>query len=273
MGRYANRLNTLGPKEGICNICGAFGSLTEDHTPPKSCKGLAQSELDRISVRITGERGVKGRRFRTGVKFRSLCGPCNNKLLGADYDPALATFCDNVRRAVNTKLLLPPIISVDVQPQAVMRSVLGHLSALGINRYEKGDVTESLRDYMLDRTKPLPSQLRFYYWLYPYRPQVLIRDAVMGIGPFGNQQTVLFWLLKFFPLSFLITWNEPTHRLINQPTLDVFRSRSFDFVTPVHLYLRPTVPELWPETPTDSHIILYGDLAFGVQPKENIMKA
>lgn len=271
--RYEERLRTLGPKEGICNICGVFGLLTEDHTPPKSCKGLARSELDRISVRLTGQRGMTGRPFKTGAKFRSLCTVCNNKLLGVDYDPPLAAFCENVRRTINTKLYLPPMISVEVQPQAVMRSVLGHLSALGISRYEKGDITEPLRDYMRDKSKPLPDQLRIYYWLYPYRPQVLIRDAVMGIGPFGKQRTLTFWLMKFFPVSFLVTRDEPPERLIKQQSLDVFRDRPFDFVTAVNLQLRPVVHELWPECPSDEHILLYGDLAFGVTPKEKIMKA
>jgi hypothetical protein len=59
----------------------------------------------------------------------------------------------------------------------VMRSVLGHLRAMGIGRYRKGHMTEPMCDYILDRTLPLPNQIRFYYWLYPFRRRVLVRDA------------------------------------------------------------------------------------------------
>jgi len=34
-GSNMRRLQTRGPKEGKCNICGSFGPLTEDHVPPK----------------------------------------------------------------------------------------------------------------------------------------------------------------------------------------------------------------------------------------------
>ena len=38
-------ISTKGPTHGICNICGATGKLTEDHTPPKGSIKITQVEL------------------------------------------------------------------------------------------------------------------------------------------------------------------------------------------------------------------------------------
>lgn len=267
IGSYLASLSTRGAKFGVCNICGEAGPLTEDHTPPKSCRGISNAEMHSLTVRIAGDNGMPARRLRNGPSYRTLCGRCNNSLLGADYDPALAEFCAAVRDAVNTKVLLPQSLSVEVQPQPIMRSVLGHLCALGVNRYAKGAITEPLRDYLLDRAQPLPEQIRVYYWLYPFRPQVLIRDACLLLMG-SDSDPFLFWLMKFFPLAFLVTFEEPAQRPFEMANLDRFGSRPFDFRSSVPVRLRPHIHELWPEAPTDRTVILYGEQAVGITPRE-----
>jgi hypothetical protein len=144
--KHAEFITTRGPVVGECNICGNVGRLTEDHTPPKSCRGATHSEMHALHVRMSISTPGSGRHFRTGPSYRSLCARCNNELLGAIYDPALANFCAAVRRATNTMLRLPNRFSIEIQPQLVMRSVIGHLAAMGVGRYRKGNITEPLRD-------------------------------------------------------------------------------------------------------------------------------
>lgn len=269
--KYQVLLTTRGPREGACNICGAVGKLTEDHTPPKSCLGVTASEMHLLFSRLSDTPAKPGRHFRTGPSFRTLCGRCNNELLGAIYDPALAHFSSEVRRLTNTRLLLPNEIALEIQPQLVVRSVMGHLAAMGVNRYLKGDLTESFRDYMLDKTLPLPQPVRFYYWLYPYRPQILVRDAATLNT--GSKVITLFWLMKFFPLAFLVTFDEPEHRQFDLPNLDAFRAEPYDARRQIGVRLRPLMHPSWPESPTDQNVTLYGEQAVTVLPRSHIVRA
>ena len=156
-----SRIQTRGPKVGRCNICGTSGPLTEDHTPPKGCYPPTAVELHSLVTRLNRDAdGVSKRRLsQNGVKFRTLCGRCNSGLLGTEYDPALIRFVGTLRQALQSTLHLPPVLSVECQPQAVMRAVLGHMMAQGLDRYLKGPLTEYIRDYMLDRSLPLPTGL------------------------------------------------------------------------------------------------------------------
>ena len=81
-------------------------------------------------------------------------------------------------------LHLPPVINVRRKPQAILRTIVGHISAQGVNRYLKGPLTEKVRDYLLDTSKPFPSGLHAYYWAYPYKPHVMFRDAAYLDIPF-----------------------------------------------------------------------------------------
>jgi hypothetical protein len=266
------RINTRGPRRGECNICGENGPLTEDHTPPKSCRGIAAAELQSLHARLSFEehRTTAPRRFQGGVHFRTLCARCN-ELLGRRCDPALARFGDQVRTIANSSSLhLPAVMPVEIAPQAVMRSVLGHLAAQGVGRYRKGPITEPLRDYILDFSLPLPQQIRIYYWLYPHRAQVLIRDAVMG--RVNTDVTVLFWLLKFFPLAFLVTFDEPPERQFQPFNLDTFRDVGIDSHRRIFVQLRPLMHPRWPEAPDDHRFILYGEQSLVADPLTRIIE-
>ena len=100
------------------------------------------------------------------------------------------------------------LIRVRGDPQAILRSLIGHLSAQGVGRYLKGPLTTAVRNYFLGKTKPLPDGLWAFYWPILSRPHIMFRDAAYqclrtGMKPF------LMWLHKFFPVSFLLCWGEP----------------------------------------------------------------
>lgn len=262
----SHRISTKGPLTGRCNICGNDGPLTEDHAPPKSCSSIKSIEVRSLHDKLSadGEESQRPRHFQAGIAFRSLCKRCNG-LLGSQYDPALADFCLKVRSLANGTLHLRDVISIEIQPQAVMRSVLGHMAAQGADRYLKGPITEPLRDYILDAASPLPAPIRMYYWLYPFRQQVLVRDAVrLNIG---NRVIVSIWLMKFFPLAFLATLDEPSERQFHANNLDTFRDSSNEQLQTISLRLRPVVHPNWPEAPDDSAVILYGPQALAADPR------
>lgn len=206
------------------------------------------------SMDSAGQQARKAKAQRR-VAVRSLCRRCNSDLLGHRYDPALADFCRQARTAADGVLQLPAELGVRIRPTAVMRSVLGHMAAREANRYQKGPITEPLRDFILDAALPLPEIMNFYYWFYPHRRQVFVRDAALLVMGTGDPFT--FWLLKFFPLAFMVTFDTQIAPA-KAHSLNFFRTAQIDAEYDVPLRLRPAVHELWPEHPTDSAAIMYG---------------
>lgn len=253
-------ISTRGPKNGQCNMCGDIGPLTEDHTPPKGCLKPTQVELLHIVSLLSDEpTKTKGRFSQNGVKYRTLCHRCNNNLLGTKYDPAFITFVNNVGSLLRSSLHLPNTIIIQAQPQAILRSLIGHVSAQGVDRYQKGPLTEPLRDYFLDTSKPLPSDIRIFYWAYPHRPHVMARDAAYLDIPSGHSFAI--WLLKFFPIAFLVVWGEPKGLHYPIHGFDLWHNCPFDTLVDLPVTLRPIPPQFWPEAPSDQSVLLYGQEA------------
>src|ERR1035438_2045085 len=126
---------TFGSRNGQCNICGDSGRLTDDHTPPKGCRNPSKVELNHIGQLLGSDQPkVKGRFSQNGVKYRTLCHRCNNTLLGSKYDPAFIAFVNKVGTILQSSLHLPNTINIQAQPQAMLRSLIGHISAQGVKR-------------------------------------------------------------------------------------------------------------------------------------------
>lgn len=253
-------IRTFGPKTGTCNICGEYGTLTEDHTPPKGCHRPTQVEIQHLSYLLSGTSNPpKGRRSQNGVKYRTLCHRCNNTLLGSRYDPPFIEFVNAVALHLRSPITLPPTVTIPGKPQSIVRSLLGHISAQGVDRYLKGPLTEAVRDYFLDDSLPLPSGIRVFYWAYPHRVHVMFRDA--AYTHLSSGQPFAFWLLKFFPIAFLVAWDEPVGLTYPIHDLERWRSAPINLVADLPLSLSNIPPLFWPEAPTEGSILIYGQEA------------
>ena len=248
---------TRGPKLGRCNICGRFGKLTEDHTPPKGCIKIGQVQLQHIINHLNTDKPAgKGRLLQNGVKYRTLCQECNNTYLGTMYDPAFIKFVNTVGEYLKTTIALPKVIPTEIEPQKVIRSLIGHLSAQGVDRYDKGKDTEPIRDYFLDETLPLPSHIKVYYWLFPYKNHVMARDCAyldLRVG-----EPCVIWFIKFFPIAFLVTFNEPKGLSFNVSELSRWRDKPINYKIKEYVGLEGFPHQFWPEAPTDHSVIMYG---------------
>lgn len=251
---------TRGPKFGECNICGDKAKLTEDHTPPKGCISIGQVELHHITEHLTFERTKsKGRLSQNGVKYRTLCSSCNSGLLGLQYDPTFINFVNGIGNLLRSGLQLPPVISIKTKPQKLMRSLLGHMSAQGVGRYKTEPMAESIRDYFLDETQPLPSEIKIYFWPYPFKPHVMARDYTYG--DIRVQEPFRIWFLKFFPVAFLVTFNEPAPYVFPYVCLSSWGKEKVDFEVDIPINLRSITPRYWPEAPTENSFLVCGQAA------------
>jgi hypothetical protein len=211
-----------------------------------------------IAARLSSDPRPKNQKSSNGVKYRSLCGRCNSKLLGAEYDPALIDMARQVSALLTSPMMLPGTINVRVKPQRVARAVLGHIAAQGVNRYDKGDITMPLRDYLCDRTKPLPPSVRLCYWSYPHRSRVLMRDAAI-MTAFQQDNHAVLWLMKSFPLAFAALWGRDFRFEGAQPRdFDAYTNAQIDDIVDLPIDLFNAPPEMWPEAPTPGTMLLVG---------------
>ena len=110
---------------GHCNICDSYEKLTEDHVPPKGSTRITQVKMLSLSKALdVGAEEAKGRYSQNGVKFKSLCGTCNNKYLGLKYDPSLNYLSNEIIKYIESNLALPRILHIKVKPNLIARAVL-----------------------------------------------------------------------------------------------------------------------------------------------------
>lgn len=258
-------IRTRGNKSGQCNICGGVGGLTEDHSPPKSCVKPTAVQIRHI-IDLLADRGVeeKGRISQNGVKFRTLCSRCNNDLLGLRYDPALASFTNKASQILSSRLRLPDVMSITGNPQRIMRSVVGIWRRRGVDRYLKGPETKAIRDSFIDDSIPLPENIRIYYWPFPHRGCIIFRDAAYLDIPTG--QVAAIWLMKFFPISFMVAWEKTEDRMFNLPCLSEWRMFPPDTAVELPLRLTQIPHRYWPEAPTNTSVLTYGQEAMFAIP-------
>lgn len=253
---------TKGPKHGVCNICGVIDKLTEDHTPPKGCIKITQVELFHIHehLKYLNEKPVeKGRYLQNGVKYRTLCQKCNNENLGGKYDPAFNLFVNTIGSFLKTNIALSKAVSIEIEPQKIMRSLIGHLSAQGVNRYGKGPDTIPIRDYFLNTSLPLPDNIHIYYWLYPHKSHVMATDCSYLDGRAGK--SCVIWFLKFFPIAFLVTFDKPDEWNFGLSELSIWRDREVDYKAKEYVQLTNFPNQMWPEAPTEYNVVCYGEEA------------
>ena len=211
---------------------------------------------------IGAERPKKYQRlFQNGVKFRSICGFCNNKRLGSDYDPELISFTTQLAAQLGTRLFVP--ISVPSKQNRLARSVVGHFLAHGIGMHRRGEAINTLTDYFLDETATFPSSLGLYYWLYPYNDQVVTNGAA-GFFDFRTQKDpIFFMLMKFFPVSFLITQGKLPSVSYHVERIDNFLTSGIDDTVSVKVDVSRIPPRRWPEAPDDNGMVMHTKGATG----------
>jgi hypothetical protein len=183
-----------------------------------------------------------------------LCGRCNNDRLGALFDPALVDFARTVGRFLKSPLELPPTLHVEVRANAIIRSVLGHLVAARLS-LDPGLFDPFVHDLLEDPARPLPPEIKVFYWIHPYAQQIVLRDALMPAvrGRYGDFQR--FGVLKFFPIAFLVT-TAPVYEGLAE--LSAWRDQSSEFRVKVPVDLRRVRDPYWPEAPAPDNWLFGG---------------
>ncbi len=244
-------------KDKICNICQQEKELSVDHVPPQSCPPVKSRVTSKLLYQMIGDTSFRPRQDQNGVTFKTICSECNN-LLGSKYDWALGELARRIESFVESNLSLPDSFEVECLPNAVMRSVLGHLLAAKTETDEVV-VDELIRPSIIDPSIPIHNDLHVFYWVYPYEETVILRDFCMPAVRGRFQNFGFFNLIKFYPLAFLVT-----HQLANYEGLPSFHQ--FNRFLPsekrnVQVNLRSTKRSSFPEECSNTNFLAFGRAA------------
>ncbi|MEW5859783.1 MAG: hypothetical protein AB1861_20755 [Cyanobacteriota bacterium] len=264
-----------GAKEGYCNICGQYSQLTRDHIPPQGCVKPTNVELRTLTQYLTEPSG-KPVNSQSGLNILSICGNCNNNLLGTEYDPELIEVSKQVATLLRVQqelgLSLPETIELSVKPQRLIRAVIGHILAGKLPTPGQPPVSapfpDALRNYFLDTSSTIPDKIEVYYWVYPSNKQIVINS--LGIGSaIGEGFISGSCLLKFFPLAFWIVWDKPSSFPININKISNEKLKNLDESCKIVVNLHNFPPLNYPEVPGESrYIMCCDDSTVLAQPKK-----
>ena len=253
------------PNEGYCNICNTFGLLTRDHIPPKGSIEIKPIVISRLST-FAGHDNSKTKISRNGLKIRSICGKCNNDLLGGIYDPEFIIFTNQVatslRLTQDHQISLPKLLPVTLKTQKVARSIIGHL--LAGHPPSTGPITDTpmyglYRKYFLDKNMDFPDSLEIYFWLFPSRSQgIAIGHGITDL--LSPTPSVLIGdILKLFPFGFWVVFNKPDSMSINQQKLVSNRTLGFDSEERILVDITKIPKTDWPENPGGNFVALFNN--------------
>ena len=272
------RVQNKGNKVGFCVICGDRGPLSRDHVPPKGCNNLNDVE---IMALLPSENSAKvGTTSQGGTHYRTLCAECNSTRLGGHYDPALIDLSNAITTlalgAKGREIALPRTIYPFIKPQRIARAVVGHvLAGLAVEETHQGllssPISNSLRSYFLDGEADFPENLEIYYWLYPSRRQVLIKNVGKSlINSAGDREVVFGHIFKFLPLGFWLVFNGKNQESDLVRPLIKDKKMALDGVDQVEIDLHRVPPLGFPESPVGNEFIaLNSDYAAHTRDKSN----
>ena len=238
--------------------------MTWDHIPPKGSiratkigvKNLTQfHEKEKLDPQIQ-------RISQDGLKFRSICYYCNNTRLGKNFDPYLNNFSRSVAQIikVNKNIYLPSSFPVNLKPQRVARSVIGHLLAAEIREdmqspLESIPMQDAMRDYFLNTSQDLPSELTLYLWPYWANRRVLLRGACIANILSTKEDYLLGDFLKYPPFCFFLAFNisPKSHQKFAQFEI-LIRSYKVDQDGEALINMNK-IRTNWPESPSNNEIL------------------
>ncbi|MBD2490209.1 hypothetical protein [Aulosira sp. FACHB-615] len=231
-------------KDGICNICQLEKELSDDHVPPKACPPAKSRIISKLLYEMIGYKSFRPRISQNGVVFKTICEDCNNRILGHQYDWALGEFSTRIESFLESSLSLPESFEVECYPNAVMRSVLGHLLAAKTETDEVV-IDNLIRPCIKDKSLPVPDDISIFYWIYPYEETVICRDFVVPIARDKFNEFGFFNLVKFYPLAFLVTYK--LHSYEGLQSLHKFNKLPPSGKANVQINLRPVRQSKFPE--------------------------
>ena len=231
-----------GLEHGFCRICNSYGLLTRDHVPPQSCGN-------------SGDIVIDGCKYQGGYKARTICGRCNNELLGKNYDLEFKKLYDEYKALINPGIKLPPFrkLVFNCSQEKLLKCFIGHF--LAVSLFENEISVQNELSHEINNKIKLRDDFRRYflglgsldnydvfYWAYPYERLVIsqcfgrIEDILRSNKSFSTGTVI-----KMYPLAiYLVDKTNSQYHPYKLPKINIsMKQFTLDFKYKVH--------EEWPE--------------------------
>jgi hypothetical protein len=191
-------------REGHCWLCKGFGTLTREHTPPRSAFNHRNVRLRKVSeehLRRGYVHWVEGPEHPDGHSHYTLCSKCNG-LAGRSFAPSYRELCDRIAADVMSRQLLSTFFIERVRnPQLILRQIV--FQFVTQNGAEFVDVNPWVRELLLQRKScPLPEDVHLYLYV-PHGPVI----KTTGVGGFISKNVVrVASEFAFWPLGTVLSW-------------------------------------------------------------------
>jgi hypothetical protein len=253
-------INSVKGSHGPCALCGHYEKLTDDHIPPEGAGNSGRWRGLSYMTTLTGNHEEVGsRRYPSGIRFKTLCANCNNRLGGRE-DGALINFYDRVRKIVESPLLLSPIMRIPAKPNLIVRSLFAHMTAANEDGRPSLFDDEARAIFHNKRSLRLCSW-NLFYWIYLGRDLFLARSLFHTIWSPTVELHEMF-VLKMYPLAFLFIGTPFFHGAAN--LMKFIQSRDEEEAEiPLLLFQHESHP-VWPAYTSSTNSIMFGGNAYGL---------
>ena len=247
---------------GPCALCKTYSKLTEAHVPPQAVGNTDEWRAKSYMTALTaGNDDVfYPRHFRGGLRFKTLCRDCNSSLGGRE-DKALANYFEQVRKLVESPILLAsPIIRIAAKPNLIYRGMFAHLASANDNGIPCSFDDEA-REIFFRKRDISASSWSLFYWLYLGKNLSMTRNAFHATWQPTTVVRPMF-LLKIYPLAFLFVQESWFAGCAN---VRRFLQRRDDEQVELPLQImRCDLDPFWPATASPTNVVLAGGNTFGV---------
>lgn len=193
-------------RRGKCNICGKVYDLTYDHVPPKFWYNSEKIEYKEVFCDAM-DTEKKFEISQNGIKFRSICSDCNNRILGRNYDIELKKWIEDIKKyMLSDSINNSEKIVCEVKVNKIARAIAGHLLAAKNIYEEENKIDIELREFVLDESKSSPHNMLLLFRPYIFSTILLIRDIVVTrvLAKKPPLPKGVISCLSSFPLAFVL---------------------------------------------------------------------
>ncbi len=245
---------------GPCALCRSYSDLTDNHVPPEGVGNfgswMAQSYL---TASAADKELFYGRKFRGGIRFRTICRDCNSSLGGTE-DKELIRLYEQAQKFVNSSLIVPSITTLSIRPNLIARGLFAHMVSANDNGVPCPFDIEA-RDIFFSRRPLRFSSWNLFYWVYEGDEIFVMRSAFLATATSPVQLHEVY-IVKAPPLAFMFARRPNFCGLPNM--MNYIQSRDQDEVeVPIVLGLRDPYAS-WPVVAYGNQFIMLGGASYGV---------
>ena len=232
-------------KRGMCILCRKFQNLTVDHVPPQNTGNSCWMEATSYMANLQFDPSyIIPRRFKNGIKFRSICSDCNNRL-GAVEDKEIGRVFAYLNNVI--QLGLPRSnLSMKVRPNLLYRGLMAHLAAA--NDHGNSDLFDDDTHRILSKEiRCNQTDWNLYYWPYSSEEIFILRGAALA-SFIGEVSVAIVYVLKMAPLAFLFCKED----FFDLPNLRTYLRNDDEASETIPFSLsHPDLETRWPAVPSD----------------------